>query len=335
MSNKILVLDEGHGFNTAGKRTLNGCNGIVREWTMNNKVVSYIIEYLKGYNVDIKVVNDRTGATDTTLADRCNRANSYKADLFVSIHHNAFQSVWGNHTGTSVYIHDTKASAFSKQVAEVLAPKLAQYTGLRNRGVCKDDFYVLRNTNCPAVLVEGGFMDSNIDYPVITSTNGQMAYAKAVAEAVIQCLGLVKVGTKPTETPSNPSVSSSNAYTVKINTDVLNVRAGAGTNYKINTTVKRNEVYTIVEEKNGWGRLKSGAGWICLDYCIKQGTVTNQAPIIKEGSKVKIVGNTYATGQTIPNWVKSNTYTVKTINNDKALIQEITSWVYIKDLVLV
>lgn len=58
-------------------------------------------------------------------------------------------------------------------------------------------------------------------------------------------------------------------YKVKINTKELNVRDGVGTKYKINTTVKQNEVYTIVEEKNGWGKLKSGAGWISLNYTKK------------------------------------------------------------------
>lgn len=62
---------------------------------------------------------------------------------------------------------------------------------------------------------------------------------------------------------SNSGVSS---YTVKITADVLNVRKGPGTSYAVATTVKQNEVYTIVEESNGWGRLKSGAGWISLDY---------------------------------------------------------------------
>ena len=59
------------------------------------------------------------------------------------------------------------------------------------------------------------------------------------------------------------------AYVAKINTDVLNVRTGPGTNYKIVTQVKFPEVYTIVNEKNNWGQLKSGAGWICLDYVKK------------------------------------------------------------------
>ena len=58
-------------------------------------------------------------------------------------------------------------------------------------------------------------------------------------------------------------------YLVKITADTLNVRAGAGTNYRINTQVKKNQVYTIIGEQSGWGKLKSGAGWIHLDYTRK------------------------------------------------------------------
>lgn len=59
------------------------------------------------------------------------------------------------------------------------------------------------------------------------------------------------------------------SYLVKITASTLNVRAGAGTSYRVTTSVKKNQVYTIIEEKNGWGRLKSGAGWICLKYTLK------------------------------------------------------------------
>ena len=57
-------------------------------------------------------------------------------------------------------------------------------------------------------------------------------------------------------------------YTVMITTAVLNVRKGPGTEYGIATTVRKGEIYTIVEESsNGkWGKLKSGAGWISLAY---------------------------------------------------------------------
>ena len=68
-----------------------------------------------------------------------------------------------------------------------------------------------------------------------------------------------------------PTTGTSKAvnYRVRITADSLNVRAGAGVSYKVTTTVKKNNVFTIVEEKNGWGKLKSGAGWINLSYTTK------------------------------------------------------------------
>ena len=64
-------------------------------------------------------------------------------------------------------------------------------------------------------------------------------------------------------------------YLVKVNdATVLNIRKGPGTNYGISSQIRDNGIYTIVQESIGtgakkWGKLKSGAGWISLDYCIK------------------------------------------------------------------
>lgn len=63
-------------------------------------------------------------------------------------------------------------------------------------------------------------------------------------------------------------------YLVKVTADVLNIRKGAGTNYGTNGAIRNKGVYTIVAEANGkgatkWGKLKSGAGWISLDYTKK------------------------------------------------------------------
>ena len=58
-------------------------------------------------------------------------------------------------------------------------------------------------------------------------------------------------------------------YIVRVTADVLNIRAGAGTSYAIKGTITDHGAYTIVEEKNGYGKLKSGAGWIYLDYTKK------------------------------------------------------------------
>lgn len=55
-------------------------------------------------------------------------------------------------------------------------------------------------------------------------------------------------------------------FKVRVTVDSLNYRAGAGVKYKINGKITDRGVYTIVEQKNGWGKLKSGAGWINLEY---------------------------------------------------------------------
>lgn len=59
------------------------------------------------------------------------------------------------------------------------------------------------------------------------------------------------------------------SYKVKVTVDALNIRAGAGTQYKINGCIRDCGVYTIVEEKNGFGKLKSSQGWVCLSYTQK------------------------------------------------------------------
>ena len=64
-------------------------------------------------------------------------------------------------------------------------------------------------------------------------------------------------------------ISSSTSYKVKVTADVLNIRAGAGTNYKVVGCIKDKGVYTIIAENNGWGQLKSKAGWISLTYTKK------------------------------------------------------------------
>lgn len=65
---------------------------------------------------------------------------------------------------------------------------------------------------------------------------------------------------------TNENTSISVDYLVQVTADELNVRTGPSTSYDISTVIKKDEVYTIREEQKGWGRLKSGAGWINLSY---------------------------------------------------------------------
>ena len=82
-------------------------------------------------------------------------------------------------------------------------------------------------------------------------------------------LSKLGAGTQSNATPIQNDVTTPvTAYLVRINTDVLNVRSGPGTQYPITTQVKRGSVYTIVAQDSGWGKLKSGAGWIKLSYTL-------------------------------------------------------------------
>ena len=65
---------------------------------------------------------------------------------------------------------------------------------------------------------------------------------------------------------ASATVNSSPSYKVKVTTDYLNVRSGAGTNYEIVSSIRDFGVYTIVETSGEWGKLKSGIGWINLAY---------------------------------------------------------------------
>jgi uncharacterized protein YgiM (DUF1202 family) len=125
-------------------------------------------------------------------------------------------------------------------------------------------------------------------------------------------------------TTSETSSSATTGYTVTITASVLNVRDGAGTNYKINTTVKKGEVYTIVEENNGWGKLKSGAGWISLSYTSKnsQSTTTTSSSSSKYVLGLYVVnasalnvragaGTNYAIKKTYKKGTRFDTYEIK------------------------
>lgn len=59
-------------------------------------------------------------------------------------------------------------------------------------------------------------------------------------------------------------------YQVRVTAAALNIRKGPGTDFAVASVIRDKGVYTITEENNGWGKLKSGAGWINLDYTTKR-----------------------------------------------------------------
>lgn len=272
-----IALDAGHGLKTPGKQTPNG----IKEWDINDAVRDKAYELLEGYDVTVIFPDNNEGNVDEGLSTRKVMYINGKVDAAVSIHHNALKTVFNKVTGVEVWV-DKNATAEDLRLANLIYEKLVKYTGLPGRGIKRADFTVIYQNDIPAVLVEGGFMDGENDYKVITSEQGQLAYAKAVAEGLIEFLDLKKVANK-NNSEAEVKTNNINSYTVKITTPELNVRKGPGTEYAIVTTVKENEVYTIVAEStNGWGNLKSGAGWISLKYTSKNKSssipVTNYYP---------------------------------------------------------
>lgn len=198
-----IGLDAGHGLKTAGKQTPDG----IKEWTLNDKVRDKIVNYLKDYDVEFLFTDNDEGNVDEALKTRRSTYLNAKVDLFISTHHNAFNGKWNEATGVEVWV-DKNCTAEDMKLAELIYKNLPKYTGLKGRGIKKEDWLVINQNKITAVLVEGGFMDSKIDYPVITSDKGQDGYARAVAEGIIEFLGLTKKESKKEEPVENKAVLS-------------------------------------------------------------------------------------------------------------------------------
>lgn len=186
----ILAIDAGHGRNTAGKRCHVALDkNQTREWVLNSRVVSKVQEKLAAYKDIIKVVrtDDPTGKTDVGLKTRCDIANKAKADLFISVHHNAGPTgkpFTGG--GICVYTYSGTKHTFQKDLYQ----KLIDHTGLKGNRVSpitQAGLYVLKHTKMKAVLIENGFMDSYGDVPIILSENHAERTANAIVSFVVEC----------------------------------------------------------------------------------------------------------------------------------------------------
>src|SRR5690625_3151349 len=184
---KVIAMDAGHGINTAGKRSPAG----EREWTFNNKVAKALINQLNTYqNAQVVRLDDPSGKRDVPLKERTDKANKAKADILISLHHNAFQGKWGNHTGTETYHYPTSSNG--KKLARAIHPAVVKAYGLRDRGIKSANFHMLRESKMPAILIEGGFMDSNIDIKKLRDDKVLERAGKNIADAVAAYFKLKK-----------------------------------------------------------------------------------------------------------------------------------------------
>lgn len=174
----VVILDNGHGVNTPGKRSPDSS---FFEWEWNRMFVKRLTPELEilGYKVFTIVTED----IDVGLSERANRANKiiaeYGADkcIFLSIHCNAAgNGQWMDATGWSAWT--TKGQNNSDKLAECLCDA-SEIVGIKLRKDLVDgdkdyekNFTVIYKTNCPAVLVENMFMDSKSDLAFLQSEEG-------------------------------------------------------------------------------------------------------------------------------------------------------------------
>ena len=201
-----IAIDAGHGLYTSGKRCLKSIDpSETREWYLNDRIADKLEVMLKDYDCKVIRVDDTTGKEDINLAKRCSQANQRKANVYISIHHDAGIK-GGNGGGTTVYYYSNspKREAQALNLYECVSCNTC-LVGNRSNPVVKNGFYVLKNTNMDAFLIENGFMDSTEDTPIILTD----AHARKTAEGILKFLktsyGLVQL--KATTTEANSASS--------------------------------------------------------------------------------------------------------------------------------
>lgn len=196
----IVVVDAGHGGYDSGAvgRDADG-NVVVYEKDANFDIAVRLEERLKSGGINVIMTRSTDVALgDTIMADLVGRAeiaNQSKADLFVSIHNNAFTDPEA--TGTSVlYAGLSNNGGYgisSMELAENILTPLVKATGLKNRGVVRSpEMVVLKRTVMPAVLIECAFVTSYTDQKVLTNDKKLDAIADAIYEGIL--VSLKKMG---------------------------------------------------------------------------------------------------------------------------------------------
>jgi len=214
MSIKIAI-DAGHSLNTPGKRCLASIDSNETvEWSLNSRIAEKLQNLLSTYNIEYLRVDDKTGATDVALSERCNMANFANVDLYLSIHHNAGAN-GSTSGGLEVYRHVS-----CSETDETGLWQTAIYNSLINAGVPKGnraepkrsaDFQVLRSTKMIAILCEMGFMDSTVDTPIILTNEFADKAAKGLCDCLVARAGLTKVDVQTAvNTIAQPQVQSVN-----------------------------------------------------------------------------------------------------------------------------
>lgn len=188
---KVLI-DNGHGVNTAGKRSPDGS---LREYKYTREIAARVVAELKkqGYDAERLVTEEE----DISLQERCRRANEICRKqgasnvLLISVHCNAAGdgSRWMNARGWEAW---TSVGNTSADLLASLLYENARLAGLRTRTDFSDGdpdkeahFYILKHTQCPAVLTENLFQDNREDVAFMLSDEGKEAITMLHVKGII------------------------------------------------------------------------------------------------------------------------------------------------------
>lgn len=190
---KVVLIDNGHGRETLGKKSPDGA---LQEWAWTREIAARVVAALKSRGVDARLLVKET--YDVKLTERVSRANAvcdtYGSSnvLVVSVHVNASGNgrQWKDARGWTVWV-SKKAGSKSKAFAKLIYDH-AYCRGLKgNRAVPKErywqeNFTIVTNTKCPAVLTENLFMDNREDCAYLLSEDGKQTIVDVHVEAIIE-----------------------------------------------------------------------------------------------------------------------------------------------------
>ncbi|MEH2062144.1 MAG: N-acetylmuramoyl-L-alanine amidase [Nostoc sp.] len=174
----VVIIDPGHGGKDSGALGIGGA----REKDVILPIGKKLAEILQQHG--IQVIMTRDSDYFVTLPGRVQLAERANADVFVSIHANSAGASRPDVNGLEVYYYDS-----GLELARVVRSSILQSIGtLKDRGVRRARFYVLRKSSMPSILVETGYMTGREDMARLRTSAYQNEMAEAIARGVLQYL---------------------------------------------------------------------------------------------------------------------------------------------------
>lgn len=170
---RIIVVDAGHGGRDPGS-----IDGRIAEKQLTLAVALQVQELLA--EAGARVIMTRTRDTEVDNYERAYLANDHDADVFVSIHFNAYKD--REMAGTETYHYGTTAAG--KKLAQAVHNALLNRLGRPDRGVRTADFIVLRETAMPAILVESMYLTNPDERAAAADPAVQREIAMAIVEGL-------------------------------------------------------------------------------------------------------------------------------------------------------